>query len=164
MSRSLYFSFFAILTSCVGHSQTDTATPPLITPPQPPVTDAEPALKPKLIAGQYTVQRTEHGKMSWYSVKTNGGTKTASGKPFSNNGATAAHKKINFGTKVRVTNLRNGRSEIVTITDRGPFIKGRIIDVSIGTARKLDFINDGVVPCKVEILTKPSEKPSFLPN
>ncbi|MDQ8189967.1 septal ring lytic transglycosylase RlpA family protein [Roseibacillus persicicus] len=93
--------------------------------------------------------------MSWYSVKTNGGTKTASGRKFSNNGATAAHRTLRFGTKVRVTNSSNGRSQIVTITDRGPFIKGRIIDVSIGTARKLGFVNAGVVNCKVEVLSEP---------
>lgn len=93
--------------------------------------------------------------MSWYSVKTNGGTKTASGRRFSDSGATAAHRTLRFGSKVRVTNTRNGRSEIVTITDRGPFIKGRIIDVSIGTARKLGFVSNGVVSCKVEVLTTP---------
>lgn len=90
--------------------------------------------------------------MSWYSVKTNGGTKTASGERFTDSGATAAHRTFKFGTKVRVTNLRNGKSEIVRITDRGPFVKGRIIDVSIGTARKLGFVDNGVVSCKVEVL------------
>ena len=110
---------------------------------------------PDLIAGKYVVTSTQRGKMSWYSVKTNGGTTTASGKPFRNDGATAAHRKLSFGTKVRVTNLGNGKSEIITITDRGPYIDGRIIDVSIGTARKLDFVNDGVVSCKVEVLGEP---------
>lgn len=90
--------------------------------------------------------------MSWYSVKTNGGTKTASGERFSDSGATAAHRTLKFGTKVRVTNLRNGKSEIVRITDRGPFARDRIIDVSIGTARKLGFVENGVVSCKVEAL------------
>ncbi|GHC51096.1 septal ring lytic transglycosylase RlpA family protein [Roseibacillus persicicus] len=115
----------------------------------------EPRKKPNLVAGKYRVKATHHGKMSWYSVKTNGGTKTASGRKFSNNGATAAHRTLRFGTKVRVTNSSNGRSQIVTITDRGPFIKGRIIDVSIGTARKLGFVNAGVVNCKVEVLSEP---------
>lgn len=95
---------------------------------------------------------TETGKASWYSVSTNGGTKTASGKRLYDNGMTAAHRTLPFGTRVKVTNLRNGKSEIVTITDRGPFIRGRIIDVTIGTARKLNFVRSGVVPVKIEVI------------
>ncbi len=56
-----------------------------------------------------------------------------------------------MGTKVRVTNLANQKSEIVTINDRGPFTKGRIIDVTIGTAEKLGFVKRGIVPVKVEV-------------
>lgn len=92
------------------------------------------------------------GKASWYSVRTNGGTRTASGERLRNNAPTAAHRTLPMGSIVRVTNLRNGRSQIVKITDRGPFIKGRIIDVTIGTAERLDMVNSGVVPCKVEQL------------
>ena len=97
--------------------------------------------------------RVHHGKMSWYSVKTNGGTHTASGERFSNSGQTAAHKTLPLGTMVEVTNLNNNRSAIVKITDRGPYIHGRIIDVSIGVAGKLDFVGNGVAPCRVTILT-----------
>lgn len=111
--------------------------------------------KPRPVAGKYRVKSIQRGKMSWYSVKTNGGTETASGETFKNEGLTAAHRKLPFGTKVRVTNLRNGKSEIVRITDRGPFIRHRIIDVSIGTARRLGFVKNGVVKCKVEVLKTP---------
>ncbi|MGJ8644347.1 MAG: septal ring lytic transglycosylase RlpA family protein [Luteolibacter sp.] len=103
----------------------------------------------------YLVKSVLHGKASWYSVKTNFGTATASGERFSNDAATAAHKTLPMGTMVRVTNLNNNKSEIVKINDRGPYIKGRIIDVSIGTAEKLGFVNRGVVPTKVEVLHKP---------
>lgn len=96
--------------------------------------------------------QTYSGKMSYYSVRTNGGSRTASGEPLRDNGATAAHRSLPFGTKVEVTNLNNGKSETVRITDRGPFIAGRVIDVSIGTARKLDFVGSGVAPCRVEVL------------
>lgn len=113
--------------------------------------------KPRLIAGKYRVKSEQRGLMSWYSVKTNGGTETASGERFKNEGLTAAHRKLSFGTRVRVTNLRNGKSEIVRITDRGPFIKKRIIDVSIGTARRLGFVDAGVVKCKVEVLKKATD-------
>ena len=156
MQKIILTTVLTALTSCVHQSiaEEEKVTTPKVAPPTPEViTPPEP--KPQLIAGKYVVKSTQRGKMSWYSVKTNGGTVTASGKKFSDSGATAAHRKLRFGTKVKVTNLSNGRSEIVTITDRGPFIKGRIIDVSIGTARKLNFVNAGVVPCKVEVLGTP---------
>lgn len=101
---------------------------------------------------QYAVKATEHGKASWYSIATNRGTKTASGQRLCNQGATAAHKTLPMGTKVRVTNQSNGKSEVVTINDRGPYIRGRIIDVTIGTAERLGFRSRGVVPVKVEVL------------
>ena len=92
------------------------------------------------------------GKASWYSVRTNGGRKTASGERFQNDGMTAAHRSLPFGTHVRVTNLSNGKSLIVRINDRGPFIRGRIIDVSKGAAKKLEMVTAGVVPARVEVL------------
>lgn len=102
----------------------------------------------------YTVASTELGKMSWYSVKTNYGTATASGEKFTNHGHTAAHKTLPMGTMVRVTNLKNNESKILRINDRGPYKKGRIIDVAVGIAhsKHLNFYRDGVVPCKVEVL------------
>ena len=90
--------------------------------------------------------------MSFYSIRTNGGRHTASDERLSNGANTAAHKTLPMGTMVKVTNLINGRSEVVRINDRGPYIKGRIIDVTVGVAKKLDFINAGVVPVEVEIL------------
>jgi rare lipoprotein A len=110
------------------------------------------ATSKKTADSQYAVKSTEHGKASWYSIATNRGTKTASGQRLCNHGATAAHKTLPMGTKVRVTNQSNGKSEVVTINDRGPFIRGRIIDVTIGTAERLGFRSRGVVPVKVEVL------------
>lgn len=101
---------------------------------------------------EYAVKATEHGKASWYSIRTNRGTKTASGQRLCDKAATAAHKTLPMGTKVRVINQANGKSEVVTINDRGPFIRGRIIDVTIGTAERLGFRQRGVVPVKVEVL------------
>lgn len=97
--------------------------------------------------------QTETGEMSYYSVKTNGGSQTASGEKLTNDGHTAAHRTLPFGTKVEVTNLRNNRTAVVRINDRGPFISGRIIDVSIGVAKKLDFVGNGVAPCRIEVLS-----------
>ncbi|RYD42465.1 MAG: septal ring lytic transglycosylase RlpA family protein [Verrucomicrobiaceae bacterium] len=110
--------------------------------------------KPQTPADQYAVKSVQTGKASWYSVKTNRGTRTASGRRLSNDAATAAHKTLPMGTKVRVINEANGKSEVVTITDRGPFVKGRIIDLTIGAAERLGFAKRGVAPVRVEVLGK----------
>lgn len=104
----------------------------------------------------FAATRVEQGSASWYSVRTNGGTHTASGQTLRDEAATAAHKSLPLGTKVKVTNLANGRSQVVTITDRGPYIAGRIIDVTIGTAERLGFVGRGVVPVKVETVGQSS--------
>lgn len=91
------------------------------------------------------------GKASWYGGRHHGGP-TASGERFNKNAMTAAHRTFPMGTRVRVTNLRNGRSVVVRINDRGPYSKGRIIDLSEAAARKLDMIEAGVVPVRLERL------------
>jgi rare lipoprotein A len=107
----------------------------------------EPIKKPKVIS-------THYGIASWYSIKTNRGIKTASGRRLNNNAYTAAHKTFPMGSQVRVTNLSNGRSENLTITDRGPFKKGRIIDVTIGSSKRLGFYSDGLTKVKVQLLRR----------
>ncbi|MDH4982065.1 septal ring lytic transglycosylase RlpA family protein [Hyphomicrobium sp. D-2] len=79
---------------------------------------------------------------------------TASGVRFNPNAMTAAHRSLPFGTKVRVTNKRNGKSVVVTINDRGPFIKGRIIDLSNAAAGVIGMRASGVAPVVVERLTR----------
>jgi len=111
-------------------------------------------LSPKTPADEHNVIRTIHGEVSWYEIKCNGGTHTASGIPLEDHAMTAAHKTLPMGTKVRVTNKRNGKSVILKITDRGPYIKGRVIDVTKGAAKELDLLHRGVGPCKVEVLVK----------
>ena len=119
-----------------------------------PATTAEKKTEPEPKEETPAVLSTEYGLASWYSVKTNFGTKTASGRPFQNHAHTAAHKKLPMGSKVRVTVLRTGKSEVLTITDRGPYIKGRIIDVSIGSAKRLGFYSGGITKVKVEVLSR----------
>ena len=97
--------------------------------------------------------KTYRGIASWYSIKTNSGRKTASGRPLSNEARTAAHQTLPFGTRVRVTCLHNGKSEVVRITDRGPYVKGRIIDVTQGCAKRLGFFGRGITKVKVEVLS-----------
>ncbi|MDJ0736769.1 MAG: septal ring lytic transglycosylase RlpA family protein [Nostocaceae cyanobacterium] len=80
------------------------------------------------------------------------GNKTASGERFNPEAMTAAHRTLPFGTRVRVTNTRNGRSVVVRINDRGPFIRGRVIDLSYGAARSIGMIGRGLAPVKVQVL------------
>lgn len=88
------------------------------------------------------------GKASYYADKFNG-RKTASGEIFRNSKKIAAHKTLPFGTKVRVTNLKNGKTVKVRIADRGPFVAGRIIDLSKHAARKIDMVSQGVGNVKI---------------
>ncbi len=97
------------------------------------------------------IGRTIRGFASYYGNEFNG-RKTASGELFDNNKMTAAHRTLPFGTLVRVTNLKNNLSVIVVINDRGPFVEGRIIDLSYAAARQIDMINDGVVQVEIEVL------------
>ncbi|MUL36332.1 septal ring lytic transglycosylase RlpA family protein [Gloeocapsopsis dulcis] len=91
------------------------------------------------------------GIASWYGPGFHGN-RSASGERFNQNAMTAAHRSLPFGTKVRVTNKRNGRSVIVRINDRGPFTGGRIIDLSAAAARVLGVLNSGTAPVQVEVL------------
>jgi peptidoglycan lytic transglycosylase len=90
------------------------------------------------------------GMASYYGSES--GSRTASGAHFNPSAMTAAHRTLPFGTKVRVTNKRNGRSVVVTINDRGPFIRGRIIDLSSGAAGVIGMRSSGVAPVSVEVL------------
>ena len=92
------------------------------------------------------------GIASYYGKEFHGRT-TASGEPFDMNALTAAHRTLPFGTVVRVTNDRNKRSVTVRINDRGPFIAGRIIDLSYAAARSIGLLSIG--PVSVEIITLP---------
>jgi rare lipoprotein A len=92
------------------------------------------------------------GMASWYG-KVLQGHRTASGRPFDMFELTAAHRTLPFGSKVKVTDLRNRRSVIVTITDRGVLDADRVIDLSWAAADKLDMVKSGVDPVKLEILT-----------
>ena len=95
--------------------------------------------------------QTLRGMATYYGDEQ--GTKTASGERFDKRKLTAAHRTLRFGTMVRVTNTKNGRSVVVRINDRGPFgSRSRIIDVSEAAARQLGMIDAGVVPVVLEIL------------
>ncbi len=87
---------------------------------------------------------------------------SASGEVFSRYAYTAAHKELPFGTVVRVTNRENGRQVKVRINDRGPFIRGRVIDLSYAAAKSIGLVRSGVAEVKVEVLSTPSERSESL--
>ena len=93
--------------------------------------------------------RVFSGKASYYSYQTG---KTASGSSFNRNLPTAAHRSLPFGTRVRVTDLATNRSVVVVITDRGPRVRDRVLDLSLGAARSLGITDRGVAQVRVEVL------------
>jgi rare lipoprotein A len=94
----------------------------------------------------------EKGNASWYGVPFHG-RRASNGEVYDMHKLTAAHRTLPFDTVVRVTNLSNGKSTVVRITDRGPFVDNRIIDLSMAAAQEIDSIGPGVVPVRLEILS-----------
>jgi rare lipoprotein A len=95
---------------------------------------------------------TEEGNASWYGEPFNG-RHASNGEIYDMYKLTAAHRTLPFETMVRVTNLNNGKSTTVRITDRGPFVENRIIDLSLAAAREIDSVGPGVVPVRVEVIS-----------
>ena len=88
---------------------------------------------------------------SWYGEQHHG-KKTASGERFNMNALTCAHRTLPFGARVKVTRIKNGRSVVVRVTDRGPYSKGRIIDLSRAAAVQLDMVDDGIAKVRLEVV------------
>jgi len=95
----------------------------------------------------------QQGEASWYGPDFHGKT-TANGERYNMLGLTAAHQQLPFNTLVRVTNLANGKVATIRINDRGPFLKGRILDLSYGAARALGASGAGVIPVRIEVVGK----------
>ena len=93
----------------------------------------------------------ETGTASYYGAKHHG-KKTASGEPFNQHALTAAHRRLPFGTRVKVTNLANDKSVVVRINDRGPHIRGRLIDLSRQAAEQLGMLRSGTARVRVQAL------------
>jgi rare lipoprotein A len=126
-------SVVVLVTGCAGARPRGTMTPPAATTP------------PREQDAAFT------GNASWYG-KPHQGRKTASGERFDMNALTAAHRTLPFGTRVLVTNLRNGRAVEVRINDRGPQIPDRIIDLSYAAARALGAVGDGVFRVRIAVV------------
>jgi rare lipoprotein A len=97
---------------------------------------------------------TESGVASWYGVPYNG-RNTSSGEIFDMRAMTAAHRTLPFNTWLEVTNLKNGKRVEVRVTDRGPFVDGRIIDLSMGAAERIDMIREGIVKVRLKVIKAP---------
>jgi len=93
---------------------------------------------------------SQSGKASWYAMTS----RTASGERASPNTMTAAHRTLRFGTHIKVTNLRNGRAVILCVNDRGPFVRGRVVDVTKRAAKKLGFLRSGWTRVRVDVTGK----------
>ena len=108
--------------------------------------DDEKARRRGARAGVYQI-----GVSSYYGKKFHG-RPTANGEKFDMYALTAAHRTLSFGTKIRVTNLENGKRAIVRVNDRGPFVAGRVLDISYAAAREIDMIGTGTAMVKIEIV------------
>lgn len=102
-----------------------------------------------LLCAPATVAQTQRGKATYYSRRATG-SRTASGERIHHDSLTCAHRNYPFGTLLKVTNLSNGKQVTVRVTDRGPFAKGRIIDLSYGAAKELGLLAQGVGMVEVE--------------
>jgi rare lipoprotein A len=135
--------------SCALQAPSDTSSP--LPPGQVPQETREP--ETKTTEPEITQPNQIHtGHASWYGPKFEG-KRTASGEIFSGDQLTAASRILPLGSRARVTNLENGKSVEVKINDRGPFVEGRIIDLSRAAARVLDMLKTGIAKVRVELLS-----------
>jgi len=138
----------AIVAGCAQQAVAPEPAPPATPAPAPalPSSPAAPAQAAQNQAGEI-----ERGRVSLYGADFAGKT-TANGETFNPDGLTMAHRTLPFGTRVRVTNLENQRSVVVTVNDRGPFVAGRIADLSLGAARQIGMVASGVVDAILEVI------------
>jgi rare lipoprotein A len=150
--RSRPWSYLVAALACAmlfGCAQPERAPEPEPAPPTPAPTVPPPPAPPS--SGDTAISTQQRGRISMYGNDF-AGRKTASGEPFDPTALTMAHRTLPFGTRVRVTNLENQRSVEVVVNDRGPFVSGRIADLSEAAARRVGMVADGVVEALLDIL------------
>jgi len=159
----------ALLSACSRHKQARVQVPPPPPAPATAETPASPAPKPpalpdkteeadevfKSVPENATPLLTETGRASWYGAPYHN-RRASNGEIYNMHAMTAAHRTLPLGSIVRVTNEKTGHSVLVRITDRGPFVTGRILDVSYAAAKRLDIWQPGVATVKVEVLQTPA--------
>jgi peptidoglycan lytic transglycosylase len=174
--RTLALAFLSLilLTSCAHHQQArvNVPPPPAVTPqPAPATTPPTKTTRPQDEAQKNEATKdqdeeisiptgaqpleTQTGAASWYGAPYHN-RRGSNGEVYNMHAMTAAHRTLPLGSIVRVTNLRTGHSALVRITDRGPFVEGRILDLSYAAAKKIDVWQPGVADVKVEVMQTPS--------
>lgn len=98
--------------------------------------------------------KVQFGVASWYGPEFHG-LPTAGGHPFDMKALTCAHRKLPLGTRIKVTNLLNARTLVLEVTDRGPWVANRLLDVSMEAARRLGFMGAGVTPVRIQVVSYP---------
>jgi rare lipoprotein A len=121
--------------------------------PAPPAPTSAPV--PSTRAPAAPLKMIEEGIASWYGVPYHG-RRSSNGEVYDMHKLTAAHRTLPFDTVVRVTNLKNSRQTQVRITDRGPFVEGRIIDLSLAAAREIEMVADGIARVRLELISSPA--------
>jgi rare lipoprotein A len=158
MHRYLRLTFLLMLVGLAGCATRTSPSVPLRATPQqpvapPPIAAQEPTASPQPSPQQQSSTAepffTQAGLASFYGPA-HDGKLAANGKNFDHRDLTAAHRTLAFGTLVRITNLANGRTVTVEITDRGPHIKGRVIDISLAAARQIGMQTKGVARVRLE--------------
>jgi rare lipoprotein A len=164
MKRALAIAAGCLLLSACGSKKpVQVALPPPPPPepsvaksqPLPPAKAAEPQERIPGVAAEAQVLLVETGIASWYGAPYHN-RKGSNGEVYDMNALTAAHRTLPLGSMVRVTNVGTGNSVVVRITDRGPFVPGRIIDLSLAAARQIDLVKPGIAPVKIEVLETPA--------
>ncbi len=145
------FAALAFALAASAQAQTAPAGAPAAAPAATPAPAAAPAASPAAAAAGM------EGLAAYYSDRLDG-RRTASGQAFDQSKLTAAHQTLPFGTMVKVTNTKNGRSVVVRINDRGPTQPGRVIDLSRAAAGKLGMLRAGLVPVKLEVVKEAPAK------
>jgi rare lipoprotein A len=113
---------------------------------------AAPTVTAKTAAATSSGEHQMEGVAAYYSNKFNG-RKTASGQRFNNGAMTAAHNTLPFGTRVKITNVKNNRSVVVRINDRGPTTPGRVFDLTRAAASKIGYVRSGLTDVRAEIVS-----------
>jgi len=168
------FSFALAVTGCAGRKPIVSSAPttPVSTPPateeeakrstsnEPRPKPASPTKGSRPADSNSPGIYVEEGNASWYGLPFHG-RKASNGETYDMNKMTAAHRTLPFDSIVRVTNLNNGKTTTVRITDRGPFVDNRIIDLSKAAAQEIESIGPGVVPVRIEVLSGPDPAAGF---
>jgi len=160
LQGGILFSVFAVavfVVGCAGRKPVAAGAPPPMAPAATPPATAGRAKRSTNMDGSASDQPVagayiEEGNASWYGAPFHG-RRASNGEIYDMNKMTAAHRTMVFGTMVKVTNLTNGKTAVVRITDRGPFVDNRIIDLSMAAAKAIESIGPGVVPVRLEVIS-----------